>query len=340
MKSVISALVKVRTFTTDSCAFAIQPIPSSVKRSQIRRTHDRARGPSPAGPGRRRCRSAPRSRHATSIDRSRARSAARVARRGARQRLGPARRLGLRASRGDRPRRRPRPARRAAPVRNIAQAARSATSKGRNALSSAPIDRCTRSCSARARRVEVDLGRNREQRDFAEPAPPRRRSPPRRVWLAVPEADGVQVLDQLDPVEDAAPDVARALEGVAPRRRQPRWRAAPAEPVEHLPVSGVAEQAAPDRRNGREPGIEVDEGLVRLALLRSRRGHCPSRAKASLTSPTVSEAGAPSRRPPALPVTDLARPGLESRRRPGARPMRRAPGAEPPAAHQPDGRRG
>ena len=107
---------------------------------------------------------------------------------------------------------------------------------------------------------------------------------PSRVWSRSRKRSVSAVLDQLDAVEDAAADIARALEGVGALAGD-QDRLLPGSQARGQPlVAGVAEQAAADGRHADERGVEVDEGLVGGRRVRPR---CGSTAGASLSHSAV-----------------------------------------------------
>ena len=80
--------------------------------------------------------------------------------------------------------------------------------------------------------------------------------------IAVAEADRLLVLNDLDPIEDAAPDVAGSLEAVGSVAGNQNCLLAWLEALPETVVSGLAQERAPDRRRTHQSGVEVDEGGV------------------------------------------------------------------------------
>ncbi len=79
--------------------------------------------------------------------------------------------------------------------------------------------------------------------------------------LLVAEADGDVALDQLDPVEDAAAHIARALEGIAPATGDQDGVLAVLELVFQIGVFGVAQKrCGRSSAHDRQRKVEVDEG--------------------------------------------------------------------------------
>ena len=157
------------------------------------------------------------------------------------------------------------------------------------ALSLVPTTRWTSNCSTQGSvGSKVNSGGTHEQRNFGKVrrAFGGKASQPRVV--AVAEADAVGVLDQFDAVEDPAADVGGALEGVTPRSRDDERLLAGLQPAGQAVVAVVAEQAAADGRHRDIGDVEVDEGVVRIALFRMRGGggDCRIFAKALFTSST------------------------------------------------------
>ena len=89
--------------------------------------------------------------------------------------------------------------------------------------------------------------------------------------IAVAEADAVGLLDQFDAVEDSAPDVGGALEGIAARSGDDERLLSGLQPARQTVVAVVAEQTAADRRHRDIGDVKIDEGVVRIAFLRMRR---------------------------------------------------------------------
>ena len=121
-------------------------------------------------------------------------------------------------------------------------------------------------------RIEGEFRRQHEQRNFGKV----RRAFGFKVSqpgvVAVAEPDAVAVLDQFDAVEDAAADIGSALERIAPGPCDHEGLLTGLEPAGQAVESVVAEQAAPDGRHRDIGDIEVNEGVVRIALLRARGG--------------------------------------------------------------------
>ena len=90
--------------------------------------------------------------------------------------------------------------------------------------------------------------------------------------VAVAETDAVGVLDQFDAVEDPAADICRPLEGIASRSSDDEGVLTRLEPAGQAVKSVVAEQAAADGRHGDVSNVQVDEGVARIALFRTRGG--------------------------------------------------------------------
>ena len=88
--------------------------------------------------------------------------------------------------------------------------------------------------------------------------------------VAIAEADAVGVLDQFDAVEYSAADVGSPLEGITSRSRDDERLLTWLQPAGQPIVAVLAEQAAADRRHRDISDVEVDEGVVRIALFRVR----------------------------------------------------------------------
>ncbi len=84
----------------------------------------------------------------------------------------------------------------------------------------------------------------------------------------VAEADDVAELAQLDPIEDAAADIARALERVFAAAHHRDGVLAWLELVHQRAVVRIAEQRAADGRWVQMRGVEVDEGVLHLICRR------------------------------------------------------------------------
>ena len=112
--------------------------------------------------------------------------------------------------------------------------------------------------------------------------------------VAVAKADRLLALDQRDPVEDAAAHIARALPRIGAAPGDQHRLLAGLELPGQLLVAALAEQAAADRGNADEPGIELDEGRVGCGRVRRPvwRTAAPAWASARSTSATVSRSSA------------------------------------------------
>ena len=141
----------------------------------------------------------------------------------------------------------------------------------------------------------------------------------------------------MDAVEDAAADVAGALEGVgALPSHQDGLLARPQAASQPL-VARVAEQAPADGGHADERGVEVDEGVVRVAGLGVVGGGLVAAAGEGLVHLADGEVQPPDGAvaDQAVPVAHLAGTGGERRRRLrlGLRCARRGSrgrGAQPP----------
>ena len=154
------------------------------------------------------------------------------------------------------------------------RAGRSRDRRESKALSRPSVPRWTRSCTSKGSvRSNGEVVRHHEEPDLAQPRRAVGGDAVQPRVVAVAEADALAVLDQLDPVEDAAADVSRALEGigaVAGDQERAPARARASRPS--LLVGGVAEQAAADRRHGDRRDVELDEAILGVRALRMPGG--------------------------------------------------------------------
>ena len=92
---------------------------------------------------------------------------------------------------------------------------------------------------------------------------------PQPLVISVPKPDQRVPLDDLETIEDAAPDVSRALERIAAAGGQEDGLLARFEPGGQIGIAAFAEQAAADGGHRDQGRIEVDEQVVRIARLRT-----------------------------------------------------------------------
>ncbi len=117
-------------------------------------------------------------------------------------------------------------------------------------------------------RIEREIRRQREQGNFGKVRCAFGRKAPQPCVVAVAEADAVGVLDQFDAVEDAAADIGRSFERIPPRSRDDQRLLTRLQSAGQPRVAVIAEQAAANGRNRDISDIEVDEGVVRIAVFR------------------------------------------------------------------------
>ena len=90
--------------------------------------------------------------------------------------------------------------------------------------------------------------------------------------VAIAEADGVIALDELEAIEDAATDVARALEGVASVAGHQYPVPTRLEALGQIAVLAFPQDARADGGDGDQRCIEFDENLARVAGFRPLDG--------------------------------------------------------------------
>ena len=200
-KPVINALVKVSTLTTESCALAYQPSQTSVKARKPRR-RPRSAGGASSGSWKKKIAVSTSKRGYGDGDRAHAFICQMLTQSGWPPRP---RRHGAAPARGDLG---------GARRHQILLWQGVAEVEGQCRLVSPPGASLHQKLHLQGRRdVEGEVGRHDKQRDLAKLGAPSAAMRQARV-VAVAKAHALAVLEQLDPVEDAAADIARTLEGI------------------------------------------------------------------------------------------------------------------------------
>ena len=128
-------------------------------------------------------------------------------------------------------------------------------------------------------RVEPGIARHDEESDFGEGLREIRRHLAQVLVVAVAEANAAFALGELDAVEDAAADEARALERIEAIGGDQQRMLAGLQAGEEVFVLGLAQQAAADDGGADQRRIEIDEALFRIIALGPGGGFLLARSR-------------------------------------------------------------
>ena len=145
-----------------------------------------------------------------------------------------------------------------------------------HAFSRAATTRCTSSCSTHGSVGSSVNSGGTETGQFREnQASPTASRFPNRVWSRSRKRTLLVSWDQFDAIEDPAADVGSPLERIPPRSSDDQRLLTRLQPAGQPIVSVITEQAAADGRHRDISDIEIDERIVRIALLGARSPrHC------------------------------------------------------------------